>query len=112
MDAKFHRVPVVPGHANVEVDQIYPQNTILVDLDKGQTQLLKNGLYSFDAANSTVRVFDGKAAVPLLKPLPPPKKLLADEAYDCAAFRDRLSRRGTTPIIPRFGKSSAFFASA
>ena len=33
---------------------------------------------------------DGNAAVPLLKPLPPPKKLLADKAY--AAFRDWLSR--------------------
>jgi IS5 family transposase len=44
--------------------------------------------------------FDGKAAVPLLKPLPPPKRLLADKAYDCAAFRDGLSRRGTTPVIP------------
>jgi FecR protein len=51
------------GRANVEVDQIYPQNTILIDLKNGQTQLLKNGLYSFDAGNSTVRVFDGKAAV-------------------------------------------------
>jgi hypothetical protein len=51
------------GHANVEVDQIYPQNTILVDLKNGQTQLLKNGLYAFDAGNATVRVFDGKAAV-------------------------------------------------
>ena len=43
---------------------------------------------------------DGNAAVPLLKPLPPPKKLLADKAYDCAAFRAWLSRRGTTPVIP------------
>jgi hypothetical protein len=51
------------GRANVEVDQIYPQNTILIDLKNGQTQLLKNGLYSFDAGSSTVRVFDGKAAV-------------------------------------------------
>ncbi len=50
--------------------------------------------------------FDGKAAGPLLKPLPPAKKLLADKAYDCAAFRDWLARRGTTPVIPRFGKSS------
>ena len=30
----------------------------------------------------------------------PAKKLLADKAYDCAAFRDWLSRRGTTPVIP------------
>jgi transposase len=44
--------------------------------------------------------FDGKAAVPLLEPLPPPKKLLADKACDCAAFRDWLTRRGTTPVIP------------
>jgi uncharacterized membrane protein YgcG len=51
------------GRANVEVDQIYPQNTILVDLKNGQTQLLKTGLYSFDANSSTVRVFDGQAAV-------------------------------------------------
>jgi len=51
------------GRANVEVDQLYKQNTILIDLKNGQTQLLKNGLYSFDADNSTVRVFDGKADV-------------------------------------------------
>jgi hypothetical protein len=42
--------------------------------------------------------FDGKAAVPLLKPLPPAKKLLADKADDCIAFRDWL--RGATPVIP------------
>jgi hypothetical protein len=51
------------GRANVEVDQIYPQNTILIDLKNGQTQLLKNGLYAFDANNSTVRVFNGQASV-------------------------------------------------
>ena len=51
------------GRVDVEVDQIYSQNTILVDLKTGQTQLLKTGLYSFDADNSTVRVFDGQAAV-------------------------------------------------
>ena len=44
--------------------------------------------------------FDGKAAGPLLKPLPPAKKLLADKADDCAALRDWLARRGTTPVIP------------
>jgi hypothetical protein len=51
------------GRANVEVDQIYKQNTILIDLPNGQTQLLKNGLYTFDVGNSTVRVFDGEANV-------------------------------------------------
>ena len=51
------------GRANVEVDQIHPQNTILIDLKNGQTQLLKNGLYAFDANDSTVRVFNGQASV-------------------------------------------------
>ena len=36
----------------------------------------------------------------LLKPLPPPKKLLADKAYGCAAFHAWLFRRGTTPVVP------------
>ena len=62
-DLTHTEVKLEQGRANVEVDQIYPQNTILVDLKNGQTQLLKNGLYAFDAANATVRVFDGKAAV-------------------------------------------------
>ncbi len=62
-DLTHTEIKLEQGRANVEVDQIHPQNTILVDLKSGQTQLLKNGLYSFDANNSTVRVFDGKAAV-------------------------------------------------
>jgi len=51
------------GRASVEVDQIRKENTILIDLKNGQTQPLKNGLYTFDADSSTVRVFDGKADV-------------------------------------------------
>jgi hypothetical protein len=62
-DLTHTEVRLEQGRANVEVDQIYSQNTILIDLKNGQTQLLKNGLYAFDATNSTVRVFDGKAAV-------------------------------------------------
>ena len=44
--------------------------------------------------------FDGKAAIPLLTPLPAAKKLLADKAYDADAFRCWLIQRGTTPVIP------------
>ncbi len=51
------------GRATVEVDQLYKLNRILIDQQGGQTQLLQNGLYEFDAAASTVRVFKGKAAV-------------------------------------------------
>jgi hypothetical protein len=51
------------GTANVEADQLYKQNVILIDLEKGQTQILQNGLYTFNADSSTVSVFDGKANV-------------------------------------------------
>lgn len=49
------------GRANVEVDQLYPQNRILIDLPSGQVQILKKGFYAFDARASTVSVFDGQA---------------------------------------------------
>ena len=49
------------GTAEVEVDQIYKQNNLLVDQRPAQTKLLKNGLYEFDA--NSIRVFDGEAAV-------------------------------------------------
>jgi hypothetical protein len=62
-DLTHTEVKLERGRANVEVDQIYKQNTILIDFENGQTQLLEHGLYAFDANNATVRVFDGKAAV-------------------------------------------------
>ena len=51
------------GRAEVEVDQLYKQNTILVDMKDSQIHLVKNGLYSFDTENGALRVFDGKADV-------------------------------------------------
>ena len=51
------------GRAEIEVDQIYKQNDLLVDQGSTQTKLLDRGLYAFDANTPTLRVFDGKAAV-------------------------------------------------
>lgn len=62
-DLTHTEVRLARGNASVEVDQIYKQNTVLIDFANGQTQLLQHGLYGFDANNATVRVFDGKAAV-------------------------------------------------
>lgn len=62
-DLTHTEVKLERGRADIEVDQIYKQNTVLIDLANGQTQLLQHGLYGFDATDSTVRVFDGKAAV-------------------------------------------------
>jgi hypothetical protein len=53
------------GVAEVEVDQLYKQNDLLVDQGPAQTVLLKNGLYEFDANANAVRVFDGEASVSL-----------------------------------------------
>jgi hypothetical protein len=51
------------GRAAVEVDQLYKQNEIVIAQPGGQSQLLKNGLYEFNASTQTMRVFDGRAAV-------------------------------------------------
>src|SRR6201998_766651 len=50
------------GRATIEVDEIHPQNNVQI-VDNGvPTQLLKSGLYEFNAENDTARVFSGKAA--------------------------------------------------
>lgn len=53
------------GTAEIEVDQIFKQNDLLVDEGSAQTKLMKNGLYEFDANTDSVRVFDGEAEVSL-----------------------------------------------
>jgi hypothetical protein len=57
-----------------------------------------SALFWLSAGFSFVLALAGQT---LVQPrMAPRKKLLADKAYDCAAFRDWLSRRGTTPVIP------------
>jgi hypothetical protein len=57
------QVALESGRAMVEVDMISPQNRVTV-IDNGYTtQLLKNGLYRFDAMIPSVAVYDGKAVV-------------------------------------------------
>jgi hypothetical protein len=51
------------GTAMVEVAQIYKDNFLLVKQGDSTTQLLKNGLYQFDADQDAVRVFKGEAEV-------------------------------------------------
>jgi hypothetical protein len=57
------QVALNQGEAMLEVDQIYPQNDVVIRQDGAQTRVLKTGLYDFDNAGHTVRVFDGKADV-------------------------------------------------
>jgi hypothetical protein len=57
------QVALNQGEAMLEVDEIYPQNNIVISQDGARTRVLKTGLYDFDEMNHTVRVFDGKADV-------------------------------------------------
>ena len=56
-------VAVEQGRVTLEVDQIYKLNTLLINQKGGQTQVLKNGFYEFNATDSSMRVFNGEAAV-------------------------------------------------
>jgi len=51
------------GRAMVEVDQIRPENNVRISVRGVSTQLLKAGLYDFDADRGLIRVFDGEALV-------------------------------------------------
>lgn len=51
------------GRATVEVADIHKENNLRVAEDDADAQLLKKGLYDFDADRNLVRVFDGKAVV-------------------------------------------------
>jgi hypothetical protein len=56
-------VRVDKGRALLEVAEIHKQNDIKIAADGATTQVLKNGLYEFDANHGEVQVFDGKAQV-------------------------------------------------
>jgi hypothetical protein len=51
------------GRAMVEVATIRPENNVRIGEDGSSVQLLKAGLYDFDANRGEIRVFDGKALV-------------------------------------------------
>ncbi|HZL25783.1 MAG TPA: hypothetical protein VFC39_04555 [Acidobacteriaceae bacterium] len=54
---------VTAGRANVSVHHPEHNVQLLVDLPGGQTALLKDGLYTFNASTNTVRVLKGEASV-------------------------------------------------
>lgn len=56
-------IALAKGRAMVEVDNIHKDNLLRVQQDGAITQLLKTGLYEFNAGNGAVRVFKGEALV-------------------------------------------------
>lgn len=57
-------VNINSGRASVEVDQLFPQNSIHIVENNVPVQLVKPGVYEFDADRGAVLVFKGEAAVP------------------------------------------------
>lgn len=57
------QVAIERGRAMVEVAQIHKDNNLRITEKGTVTQLLKKGLYDFDADHGLVRVFDGKAII-------------------------------------------------
>ena len=60
-DAGRTELRVDHGIANVDVYNPVSRGLVLVDLPGGQVELLKNGLYTFNADTNTVRVMHGEA---------------------------------------------------
>lgn len=56
-------VQLQKGRVLVEVAEIHPENNIRINQGGVSTQLLKPGLYDFDADRGRILVFDGKASV-------------------------------------------------
>ena len=56
-------VTVTSGRALVEADQVNNSNNIRINENGTSTELLKPGLYEFDAAHNQIRVFDGIADI-------------------------------------------------
>jgi FecR protein len=56
-------IGLAKGQAMVEVDDLHKDNLLRVQQQGATTQLLKTGIYGFDATNGAVRVFNGEALV-------------------------------------------------
>lgn len=57
------QVELLRGSATVEVADLHRENNVAIVEDGATTELLKNGLYEFDANQHQVLVFDGEAMV-------------------------------------------------
>lgn len=62
-DANKTEIRVDRGRANIQVHHPADNSQILIDLPGGQTTLIKDGLYTFNAETNTVRVLKGEAEV-------------------------------------------------
>lgn len=57
------RIELLKGSALVEVLEMGKENRVRLNIGNSVSNIVKPGLYSFDASNGSVRVFDGKLEV-------------------------------------------------
>jgi hypothetical protein len=62
-DLTLTQVGLLHGRASVEADEIHPQNDIQIVTGGVPTEVLKTGLYEFNANTDMAQVFSGKAAI-------------------------------------------------
>ena len=60
-EANRTEVRLESGRANVSVNRVPQDKLLLVDMPAGQVQILQGGLYTFDTASQTMRVYHGEA---------------------------------------------------
>lgn len=78
------------GLANVNVHKPGKDTIILVDLPGGQTQILKDGLYTFNAETNTARVLKGEAlAFPAASPNAKPMKVKENNKIVYSGTKER-----------------------
>ena len=119
------------GRAMVEVTEIRPENNVRVGEDGADTQLLKAGLYDFDADRGVIRVFDGKAEVQTtghhielnsgrqlalkaagkLKPRKFDKNAYTDDFYRWASLRSSYLAEANVDAARRYGGEAGWYSS-
>ena len=102
-DAKHTEFRVERGLANISVHAPSDGMLLLVDLPNGQVQMLKNGLYTFNATTNTVRVLKGEANA-FANSAPPdskPVKVKEDHGVTFTATADKLRSIEFYPVEAR-----------
>lgn len=89
------KVQLTRGSAMVEVDELFKQNNLDVQVDNSTTHLEKKGLYDFNANPGSVRVLDGKAVI-----------FEEDAHVTLTKGREALLAEAQTPIKRKFDKQA------
>ncbi len=107
------------GIANINVHKPAKDTLILVDLPGGQTQILKDGLYTFNAETNTARVLKGEAlAFPAADPDAKPMKVKEDHKIVYTGTNERphefVPYEAATDLLPgrEYGHGSGYSGGA